>query len=165
MLDDDLFPRDFIYALEAPTNYIGAASVFPEEGKYHYMLHDNGDCESYVPIKHKKDYTPKALPESLCHAVASFMISNAVRDIRGQEKKHRTMMVNISIYIDVQKKIAEQLNVYVREMQREIQNYYMMGSVALQYPSFALLKEVYDKYFTNLEISWDEIQKALYKAV
>ena len=24
MLGDDLFPRDFIYALEAPTNYIGA---------------------------------------------------------------------------------------------------------------------------------------------
>lgn len=27
MLGDDLFPRDFIYALEAPTNYIGAASI------------------------------------------------------------------------------------------------------------------------------------------
>ena len=165
MLDDDLFPRDFIYALEAPTNYIGAAGVFPKEGKYHYMLHDNGDCESYVPIKHKKDYTPKALPKSLCHAVASFMISNAVRDIRGQQKKHRTMMVNISIYIDVQKKIAEQLNVYVREMQREIQNYYMMGNVALQYPSFALLKEVYDNYFANIEITWDEIQRAMFEAV
>lgn len=35
MLGDDLFPRDFIYALEAPTNYIGAASIFPKEGKYH----------------------------------------------------------------------------------------------------------------------------------
>ena len=31
MLGDDLFPRDFIYALEAPTNYIGATSVFPKQ--------------------------------------------------------------------------------------------------------------------------------------
>ena len=165
MLDDDLFPRDFIYALEAPTNYIGAASVFSPEGKYHYMLKNNDDCEAYLPLKHKKDYSPNALPASLCQAIASFLISNAVRDIRGQKTKHRTMMVNISIFIDVQKRIAEQLNTYVREMQREIQNYYMMGDVALQYPSFALLKEVFDRYFTNVDIAWEEIQTALYEAV
>ena len=26
--DEDLFPRDFIYGLEAPSNYVGAAKVF-----------------------------------------------------------------------------------------------------------------------------------------
>ena len=56
MLGDDLFPRDFIYALEAPTNYIGAASIFPDEGRYHFMLPDNSDCDEYVPVKHKKTY-------------------------------------------------------------------------------------------------------------
>jgi hypothetical protein len=59
MLDDDLFPRDFIYALEAPTNYIGASRMFPENGQYHYMIHDNSDCESYVPIKHKESVQKK----------------------------------------------------------------------------------------------------------
>ena len=38
MLDEDLFPKDFIYALESPTNYIGATSVFSENGKYSYIL-------------------------------------------------------------------------------------------------------------------------------
>ena len=165
MLDDDLFPRDFIYALEAPTNYIGASRIFPKEGKFHYMIKDNSECESYVPIKHKKDFVPGAIPYSLSKAVASFMIANAVRDLRGQNKKHRTMMVNVSIYIDVQKRIAEQLDRYVREMQREIKNYYMTGKAALQYSSFALLKEVFDEHYSNVEFAWTQIQKALHEAV
>lgn len=164
MLDDDLFPRDFIYALEAPTNYIGAGSIFPEEGRYHYMIHDNSDCEAYVPLKHKKDLTPGHLPYSLCQAIASFMLANAIRDLRGLEKKHRTMMVNISIYIDVQKRIAEQIDRYVREMQREIKNYYMTGDAALQYSSFALLNDTYNQFFSETEFSWEEIQKALFAA-
>lgn len=165
MLDDDLFPRDFIYALEAPTNYIGASRIFPKDGKYHYMIKDNSDCESYVPIKHKKDYIPGSIPYSLSQAVASFMLANAIRDLRGQTKKHRTMMINISIYIDVQKRIAEQLDRYVREMQREIKNYYMTGKNALQYSTFALLKDVFDTHYPNCEFSWKEVQCVLHEAV
>ena len=165
MLDDDLFPRDFIYALEAPTNYIGASRIFPKDGKYHYMIKDNSDCESYVPIKHKKDYIPGSIPYSLSQAVASFMLANAIRDLRGQTKKHRTMMINISIYIDVQKRIADQLDRYVREMQREIKNYYMTGKNALQYSTFALLKDVFDTHYPNIEFSWEEVQCALHEAV
>lgn len=165
MLDDDLFPRDFIYALEAPTNYIGATRIFPEDGKFHYMLKDNSDCENYVPIKHKKDFIPGRIPYSLSQAVASFMLANAIRDLRGQTKKHRTMMINISIYIDVQKRIAEQLDRYVREMQREIKNYYMTGKNALLYASFALLKDVFDEHYSGVEFSWEQVQRALHEAV
>ena len=165
MLGDDLFPRDFIYALEAPTNYIGATSVFPETGKYHYMIHGNDDCEKYTPLKHKKDLTPGDMPLSLKEAIASFMLINAIRDLRGDGKKHRTMMVNISVYIDVQKKIADQIDAYVRDIQREIQHYSRMGGRALQYSSIAFLKEVYEELFKKAEFEWPEIQKTLWSAV
>ena len=165
MLGDDLFPRHFIYALEAPTNYIGAASLFPKDAKYHYMIKDNSDCEMYVPLKHPKDFVPGQLPLSLRKAIASFVITNAIRDLRGQKKKHRTMMVNISVFIDVQKRIAEQIDSYVREMQREVRNYYMMKDVALQYASMAFLKDVYDTYFANCGFCWDDIQVALWEAI
>ena len=33
MLDDDLFPRDFIYCLDPPTNYFGARKVFLDENE------------------------------------------------------------------------------------------------------------------------------------
>ena len=165
MLGDDLFPRDFIYALEAPTNYIGAATIFPEEGKHHYMIKDNSDCEKYVHLKHKKNHVPADIPLSLRKAIASFVITNAIRDLRGQKTKHRTMMVNVSVYIDVQKRIAEQLDSYVREMQREVRNYYMMKEVALQYASIAFLKDVYDTYYSECEFSWEQIQVALWEAI
>lgn len=165
MLGDDLFPRDFIYALEAPTNYIGAASIFPENSKNHFMINDNSDCEQYVPLKHKKDFTPGQLPLSLRKAVAAFVIVNAIRDLRKQYTKHRTMMVNVSVFVDVQKKIASQLSIYLRGLQTEIRNYYMMGDIALQYSSFAFIKEVFDMYFTSCKFSWNEIQKSLHEAI
>lgn len=75
------------------------------------------------------------------------------------------MMVNVSVYVDVQKKIADQLDSYVREMQREIRNYYMMKEIALQYSSFAFLKDVYDQYYSKCESEWDTVQTALWSAI
>ena len=165
MLGDDLFPNDFIYALEAPTNYIGAASIFPEEGKYHSAIKDNSDCEYYVPLKHKKTLEPGELPLSLRKAIASFVIVNAIRDLRGQTNTHRTMMINISVFVDVQKRIAEQLDLYLRDLQREVRNYYMMGDVALQYSSFAFLKDVFDEFFSDKGFDWKTVQEALNQAI
>lgn len=165
MFGDDLFPRDFIYALEAPTNYIGATSVFPVQGKYHYMLQPDNDCEQYTPLKHKKDLVPGEMPLSMKKAIASFMLVNAIRDLRGDKKKHRTMMVNISVFVDVQARIADQMDAYVRDIQREIHNYYMLGERALQYASFAFLKDVFDEYYSKAEYDWETIQRALWTAV
>lgn len=174
MLKDDLFPRDFIYALEAPTNYIGARSIFPETGKYHYMLKNNDDCEYYLPEKHKKDFIPTGLPESLMEAIASFFIANAIRDLRGQERKHRSMLINISRFIDVQNEICKEVDGFVRQLQREIKNYCLLGDSALKHDGIAFIKDVFDKYFLDLDdrildgdkrFSWNEIQPILYEAV
>ena len=58
MFNEDLFPKDFIYCLPSPSNYIGPDAVFSSEGKYQNVLHNNDDCEDYVPMKHKKDFFP-----------------------------------------------------------------------------------------------------------
>lgn len=168
MLDDDLFPRDFIYALEAATNYVGARGIFYEDGKYSYMLHENDDCEYYLPQKHKKEFIPQELPKSMKEAIVSFFIANAVRDLRGQNKKHRSMLINISRFIAVQDLIRKAVDGYVREFQREIKNYYLIGNDAMQYPKFQFIKAVFDKHFAgmqNFEFEWADIQIALHEAV
>ncbi len=175
MLDDDLFPRDFIYALEAPTNYIGARTIFPEDGKHNYMVKNNDDCECYLPEKHKKDFIPSTeLPLSLREALASFFIANAVRDLRGQQKKHRSMLINISRFIDVQNRICKQVDGYVRELQREVKNYYRLGTAALEHEGIAFIKQVFDTHFASLSdeildgeprFTWEEIQLALNDAI
>lgn len=168
MLEDDLFPKDFIYALEAPTNYVGARGVFLEDGKYAYMLKSNDDCEFYIPEKHKKDFVPTALPKSMKEAIASFFIANAVRDLRGHKTKHRSMLINVSRFIAVQDSIAIAVDGYVREMQREVKNYHNTGSEALKYESFLFIKSVYSKHFAEIpgfEYNWAEIQKALHDGI
>ncbi len=168
MLKDDLFPSDFIYALEAPSNYVGARSIFSEEGSHSYMLKANDDCEDYLPEKHKKDFVPQDLPLSLRKAVVSFFICNAVRDLRGQTTKHRSMLVNVSRFIAVQEQIKKAVDGYVREFQREIKNYHLIGKEALNYNSFSFIKDVFNEEFSNIpdfEFTWDEIQEALHEAV
>lgn len=168
MLESDLFPKHFIYALEAPSNYIGARDIFQENAPYAHLLKPNDDCELCLPIKHKNGSVMSAFPPSLLEAIASFFIANAVRDLRGHKKTHRTMMVNISRFISVQNQIADSIDAFVRNAQREIQNYYLLGDTALEYSTFKLLKEVFNEHFAEIprfEFSWDEIQMALKDAV
>lgn len=121
MLKGDLFPRDFIYALEAPHNYIGARLMFGEKAPYSYMLEPNDDCEQALPIKHTKYDELEYIPDSLKEALAAFFIANAVRDLRGDTKSHRTMMINISRFIDVQNQITRVVDRYFRDIKREMQ--------------------------------------------
>ncbi len=175
MLEQDLFPRDFIYALEAPSNYIGARSIFGEGAPYAYMLESNDDCEYALPISHKKEDELEFIPYSLKEAIAAFFIGNAVRDLRGDDKSHRTMMINISRFIAVQNQITKVVDGYVREIKREIHNYYLMGDRALEYDSFKLIKDTYDRYFSGnadnplfsrlKHFAWNDIQKTLYPAI
>ncbi|MBE8952789.1 MAG: hypothetical protein SR1Q7_06560 [Quinella sp. 1Q7] len=57
MLNDDLFPRDFIYALDVPSNYIGAAKIFGGDNKNFVVNIAPDDCpdvEDIFPKKHDK---------------------------------------------------------------------------------------------------------------
>lgn len=132
MLKQDLFPSDFIYSLDIPSNYLSARLMFGEDAPYAYMLESDDDCEHALPIKHKKEDTLCYIPESLKEAIAAFFIANAVRDLRGDVKSHRTMMINISRFIDVQNQISRLVDDYIHGLKEEIENYYMLGEEALE---------------------------------
>ena len=102
-ISKDLFPRDFIYALDAPTNYFCDEKIFIDNpDKY---LIDINDYDEKIPLKHKKDHLISELPQSLYEAINVFILNVAIRDLRGQIK-HNSMLVNISRFSDVHEKIA-----------------------------------------------------------
>ncbi|MCS4585991.1 hypothetical protein FZ990_12435 [Clostridium perfringens] len=75
MLKGDLFPKDYIYSLNAPSNYIGARDIFGEEGKCSYMLQeiDRELLEECLPTTHKKDYyCVEYLTDDLKEAICTF---------------------------------------------------------------------------------------------
>ena len=90
MTNDDLFPRDFIYGLDAPSNYMGASRVFGEHAEM--MIREISDAELVFPKKHKSSLQVVALPESLLKAVRSFLLATTIRDLRGEGPSHRTML-------------------------------------------------------------------------
>ncbi|MBL8199778.1 MAG: Z1 domain-containing protein [Chromatiales bacterium] len=106
MEQEDLFPRDFIVSLDAPTNYVGGSRMFLEDGDLRYCLREVSDHHTLLPEKHKITHSPGELPESLREAIRSFVIARAVRICRGHGSAHSSMLVNVSRFNDVQQKVA-----------------------------------------------------------
>ena len=168
--DDDLFPADFIYALSAPTNYIGADRIFGDGGDCAGMLVpiDTCELESCFPPRHKKDFIVEELPDDLYEAACYFLLANAIRDIRGDVAEHRSMMVHISLFTHVQNQIADILRAWLDQVKSDLRNYSQLpADKAEMIESIRRLHGVWDKH--RLEsvsgTSWDDVLKGyLYKA-
>ena len=63
LLKDDLFPRDFVYALEAPTNYLGPHGFFGENEDA--FLRTIDDADDVFPANHKSTYDVSGFPAAL----------------------------------------------------------------------------------------------------
>lgn len=173
MLKNDLFPRDFIFAMPINSSYIGARDIFSEVGEHAYMLHYNDDCEEHLPLNHKSIDRIKDLPDSLTEALASFFIINAIRDLNGERYSHRSMLINMSRFIRVHESICDIVCDRVDMWKNEIRNYYKIGERAQQYDTFIYFKKIYEKNFTDRDnkfdgfrkYDWAEIRQALWPAV
>ena len=167
MVKDDLFPKDYIYVLDTPNNYIGAKEMYSDTGKYRYMLHQIDDFEEYLPIKHKKDSeVGYELPDTLKKAILSFFIANAIRDIRGQKTSHRSMLINVSRFIDIHNKLEDRIEEYVNKVKYEIEHYSLTTNW-YAHKHLSALEDVYNTYFVKtledeVETEWNAILKALY---
>ncbi|WP_246010317.1 Z1 domain-containing protein [Bacillus yapensis] len=170
----DLFPSDFIYALEAPSNYFGAEKIFNKDNEKYVVdipddevVYELDDEIIYPPnntpfvIKHKKDYDSelKKLPESLKDAVRLFVINIAIRSLRNQ-KKHNSMLIHISRFTGVHIKVKELVASYFKDLKEEIKAY---GNTAYPY-KFTHLKAMSDTFSTRLkdiEFDFDTILKEI----
>lgn len=128
-IGEDLFPKDFIINIIAPKNYIGAAKIFglenPITGVSHEPLNvfrviDDYDPPFYRTInKNNKDDLPEYLPESLETAIKSFILTCAIRRLRGHEKKHNSMLVHVALYV----KWIDRVALLVNERMKDFKNY------------------------------------------
>ncbi len=165
MLNDDLFPRDFIISLDAPSNYTGAKRIFEEDGDLDIVREIN-DNEDILPIKHKINDIPDILPASLYKAVRIFLLARAARNLRGQRNAHHSMLVNISRFTGIQTAIKLLIHDYLTETRDAIISHYALSTEdALQCSDMAALKQSWNEEFNNTEFSWSDIQKELKDAV
>lgn len=181
-IGEDLFPRDFIVNIPAPSNYIGASKIFgfensetgeSREGLNIVRVVD--DQEPYFPkklTKANKGNLPEDLPSSLYKSIQAFIITCAIRRLRGQENKHNSMLIHVALYVAWIDRVAYLANEILRDYKNQIKS--KQGELLKE------LKNLYETDFAattkkvkdNLEYkdpfisehSWAEVRKELLKA-
>ncbi len=170
MLNDDLFPKNFIYVLQAPSNYIGASHIFGKDAKHKDSLiwirdiEEPQDPEEFEDFnnfyyKHKKEWAG-LLPQSLTIAVHCFFLANVVRDLRGDSLNPRTMMVNISRFVKVQRYIKGRLEILFNDIYNEINtNFSDDIDKNKNLILYIDLKNCWEQYYSNVNIDWKDVCK------
>jgi hypothetical protein len=177
----DLFPRSFIINLKPPTNYVGPARVFgldgdldadilPCDGLNIVKEIDDYAAPSSFPPRHKSDHIPTELPESLRKAIRCFVLSCAARRARGQEKKHNSMLVHVTRYVNVQSHVVQLVRNDLIALQRRIE----FGDGNRTPSIIEEMRDLWEREFvpvsrelgadSGAEVSWIDVMAVLHRA-
>jgi hypothetical protein len=164
--EDDLFPKDFMIKIPVPDNYMGQDFFFgkgnPQE------LDDSEEQENTSsPVVIIKDHSPifelkndqkiKFLPESLREAIRSFILTVAIRSIRGEKTAHNTMLVNISHLKGHQNQLEDLIDDYRLEIYQAAKSYARFyGNISKENQKLSELKLTFHKVF-NVKESYEDI--------
>ncbi|WP_422102625.1 Z1 domain-containing protein [Vreelandella sp.] len=161
-VQEELFPRDFIYCLDAPTTYFGAEKVFLNEKTSESIVRAIDDCEDFIPYSHKRDDPVYELPPSLYRALDQFIVARAIRNLRGQAGKHCSMMVNVSRFVPVQKAVRDFLSLREKKIREAVlANYAMPEEVSSRNTYMQGLKQAFDAEHADAGFTWAEVKSAL----
>jgi hypothetical protein len=159
---EELFPRDFIYCLDAPTTYFGAEKVFLNEETSQAVVRPIDDCEDLIPYSHKRDDLVQELPPSLYGALNSFIVARAIRNLRGQVNKHCSMMINVSRFVTVQKAVRDFVSLREKKIREAVcANYMMPESVSSKNLHMQELKQAYETEYADAGFTWAQVKSAL----
>ncbi len=168
MYNEDLFPKDFIIGLDAPSNYFGATRVFvdglPEDDKPKWLRYI-ADNEDSLPIKHKIDHELDSLPPSLKKALRAFLLTRTIRNLRGQKASHCSMLVNASRFTSIQTQIRNRIHEKLDHIKNSVRINAGRGADALNDREIAKLHAVWHEEYSEAEINWTAIQSNLFDAI
>lgn len=134
-VQEDLFPRDFIINIPAPSNYIGPDRIFglgqglelsdPDDENQNQtilpLIRPIFDFDLDIPNRHKRnDDLPNSLPASLIEAARSFLIATAIRLVRGHEEFHSSMLVHVTRFTNWQSRIGDLLDLELKKIRENI---------------------------------------------
>lgn len=144
MIGEDLFPRSFIVSLPTPDNHVGPSVVFggQEQGeealpiiRYVEDTEIGEDKDDYwIPASHKSYHQPRYLgedtvPPSLREAMLSFILAIAARRLRGDIDKDNSMLVHVTRFKDVQRKVSEQVEETLQDIVQRLRNRTAIGEL------------------------------------
>ena len=162
--EDDLFPRDFIYALNEPDNYFGARKIFLDPERKHLKTID--DYQDVIPIKHKKDIELPSVPDSLYEAIRVFLLNVAIRNLRAdQVGKHNSMLIHATRFTATHQKIANHVEQYLTQAKEDVSVLGGLPNANQQSRIIQNLESTFYETYKDLEFSWSEVLKSLHSTI
>lgn len=162
----DLFPKDFVYGLEAPTNYVGAEKTFGTEDDVNSEnVIDLHDVEPLLPLKHKQYHAVHSIPDSLKTAIRVYVVANAVRDLRGHEDKRRAMLINISRFKRVQMHLHDLVKHELDVIKNALEAHAILYTEGVENHIIDGLKSTFEAFYATAEFSWSEVLASLPSSV
>src|SRR5690606_25260756 len=129
-----------------PSNYIGAAQVFGFENENTGEAFEGldvlrlvNDRDPYFPArinKDNQDQLPEDVPSSLKEAIKAYILTCSIRRLRGQDKKHSSMLIHVALRVAWIDRIAWLVNEIIRDYRRQIKS--------SQGPLLGELKELFE---------------------
>jgi len=181
---ENIFPRNFIINIPAPDNYVGVTKVFGSDDEADDgtegtdglpIVRDLDEIDegykTLIPPKHRPNFIPDSLPQSLKDAVRTFAITCAVRSIRSKStkmSKHNSMLVHVSRWTNV----IDRFNILLSEEKNNLDAAITTGSERV----LSEMKAIWDNDFVptfskisdadlGIKVTWNEILKELPLAV
>lgn len=164
-VENDLFPRDFIYGLESPSNYVGSEKTFGTPDEPSGTTIDLLDVDDFVHLGHRASHVVGPLPESLLDALRAFFVVNAIRDLRGQDRQARSMLVNVSRYKSVQRQVFDAIEREASRLRSVIELHAMAYAAGVDNSDMAALHRSFLRHFEGSGAEWPEVLDALPAAV
>ena len=190
MKQADLFPENFIYSLPTPSTYIGAKKIFYPGGDYYSNLRFISDIvepdyssEEYKEMVnedvdtlnsgtfyylHKKEWDG-IFPDSLREATLCFFIANTMRDLRGDISAPRSMLINMSRFVKVQRVICDHIvDIYNSVLSVLKYDFSEKDSENVNIPLYKELEKLLNTHFSHVnDISSKRVlnKKALLDAI
>lgn len=171
----DLFPKDFIVNIPRPKNYIGALEYFgltdgDDTIKAMPLFREIEKGKEYLGKGTKKDDPVGPIPDELKKALKTFVVSVAIRNLRGQFAKPNSMLIHIVRFKGQQNIIKKKVEKYFTE---EIYNFIKNGDPEIELELKELwksdyvdttqqMREEFPQYMNGIaDVTWDEVYKEI----
>lgn len=164
-LGADLFPKNFIYALDAPSNYMGAKKYFlPNEEnldeKSPYIV-EIEDFKDSFPFIQKSGHQVNSIPKSLKEAIRLFLINISIRNLKGQENQHNSMLVHTSRFTGVHEQVSNLTEKYLNSLKEAIISFGKLPNAENQSADILEIKNTYMNLCNNKDFSFKKILEKL----
>lgn len=120
---EDLYPRDFVYALPKPDGYFGSVDLFGSRGSRDEGIDDGHDMIRVIPPEeasvHERYRGGPLAPnvtDSLDAAIRWLIMATAARRLRAGRPQHSSMLVNTDVAIDTHFHYAGIIEAHVKTL-------------------------------------------------